>query len=114
MSKKQATSESGGDNALLYIAGAAVGAVAAAGIGYCLGSASTESTQQTRRERAHCNNTPSSSNNSTYTDNEPDCAICMKNYKPTRTLPCNHKFHEHCIDSWLAVRRVCPKCNRKV
>ncbi|KAF5286856.1 hypothetical protein FQA39_LY00389 [Lamprigera yunnana] len=113
MPKKQATSES--DSSILpYIFGAAVGAVAA-GVGYYLGKTNRESsTQQTARAHNHSSSTSSSSKHSTYTDNDPDCPICLEDCTPTRILPCKHKFHEPCINKWLTINSVCPKCNRRI
>ncbi|KAJ0972049.1 hypothetical protein J5N97_020008 [Dioscorea zingiberensis] len=42
------------------------------------------------------------------------CAICLEDYKVgerLRVLPCHHKFHAGCVDSWLtAWRSFCPVC----
>ena len=41
------------------------------------------------------------------------CAICILDYKigdKLRTLPCQHKFHQGCIDKWLALKSDCPIC----
>ncbi|KAF5286855.1 hypothetical protein FQA39_LY00388 [Lamprigera yunnana] len=109
MPKQQGTRESN-SSILPYVFGAAFGAVAA-GIGYYLGNTNRESsTQQT----AHSHRNSSSGNNPTYRDDDVDCAICFQNYEPTRILPCNHKFHEACVNEWLGIKPVCPKCNRGV
>lgn len=26
---------------------------------------------------------------------------------------CNHTYHLHCIETWIARRNVCPLCNRE-
>ena len=45
---------------------------------------------------------------------EPSCCICLCEYEPKDTvmqLPCNHIFHESCIDSWTKRNVRCPLCN---
>ncbi|RWW33714.1 hypothetical protein GW17_00001570 [Ensete ventricosum] len=47
-----------------------------------------------------------------------ECAICLSEFAPgerVRVLPsCNHRFHGHCIDRWLASRLSCPTCRRSL
>ncbi|XP_044475579.1 receptor homology region, transmembrane domain- and RING domain-containing protein 2-like [Mangifera indica] len=42
------------------------------------------------------------------------CAICLEDYnvgEKLRILPCHHKFHAFCVDSWLTSwRTFCPVC----
>lgn len=44
------------------------------------------------------------------------CAICLEDYiagDKIRILPCRHKFHAFCVDSWLTTwRTFCPVCKR--
>jgi len=43
-----------------------------------------------------------------------ECAVCLTDFSDKdalRLLPkCNHVFHPHCIDSWLASHVTCPVC----
>ncbi|KAF7456536.1 E3 ubiquitin-protein ligase RNF128 [Cryptosporidium felis] len=42
-----------------------------------------------------------------------NCIICLNDFTSSemaRCLPCNHVFHEDCIDMWLLRNAVCPLC----
>lgn len=43
----------------------------------------------------------------------PPCNICLAPYEEgeeVRTVPCMHKFHRACIDTWLRDKAICPIC----
>jgi len=47
------------------------------------------------------------------------CAVCLSSYtsgEEVRVLPCGHRFHCSCVDTWLIDRqqRSCPLCTAKV
>ncbi|XP_074306622.1 E3 ubiquitin-protein ligase MPSR1-like [Silene latifolia] len=42
-----------------------------------------------------------------------ECVICLEGYKVGTTLkkmPCQHGFHERCIEKWLRLHGSCPVC----
>ena len=42
-----------------------------------------------------------------------ECTICLEEFSPRQiciTLPCDHKFHSHCITEWLHKDLTCPNC----
>lgn len=43
-----------------------------------------------------------------------ECAVCLDAFRAgekCRMLPeCKHRFHAHCVDSWLLKAAVCPIC----
>lgn len=46
-----------------------------------------------------------------------DCVICMSRFQTSdyvRLLPCCHKFHVSCIDTWLAKSVSCPVCKNDI
>lgn len=45
------------------------------------------------------------------------CTICLEDFKAgdeQRTLPCFHRFHRSCADTWLAQSGTCPICKHRV
>jgi hypothetical protein len=43
------------------------------------------------------------------------CTICIGDYEEGETLrrlPCNHVFHQSCIDPWMEQHTTCPNCRR--
>ncbi|KAI8996127.1 hypothetical protein BC832DRAFT_302113 [Gaertneriomyces semiglobifer] len=46
------------------------------------------------------------------------CAICIDGWEEggkVRELPCNHVFHQSCIDPWLLKHAIlCPVCKRSI
>lgn len=45
------------------------------------------------------------------------CAVCLSDFQlgeMLRPLPCEHVFHQSCIDKWLQRNGVCPLCMRDV
>ncbi|KAH3765964.1 hypothetical protein Pelo_2162 [Pelomyxa schiedti] len=46
-----------------------------------------------------------------------ECSICLDNIQSgqmTRVLPCEHTFHQKCIDKWLMQNRTCPVCKSSI
>lgn len=45
------------------------------------------------------------------------CSICLEVFQTgeqLRILPCLHKYHQSCIDSWLARSPACPVCKYEI
>jgi hypothetical protein len=60
-----------------------------------------------------------SEGNSKKNDDSGDhqCSVCMEEFESgetIRTLPCFHKFHAPCIDTWLKQKAQCPICRADV
>ncbi|KAF9969491.1 hypothetical protein BGZ73_008138, partial [Actinomortierella ambigua] len=48
---------------------------------------------------------------------EATCAICLGDYQakePIRFLPCQHHFHQECVDQWLLTDKSCPLCKHDI
>lgn len=46
-----------------------------------------------------------------------ECRICISDFADGDTitsLPCNHRFHKHCIETWLKRKAVCPICRKDI
>jgi len=44
-----------------------------------------------------------------------ECSICMdKNNLIWVSLPCEHKFHEECIFTWIETNLSCPICRKQL
>lgn len=45
-----------------------------------------------------------------------ECSICLEGFSMhsrIRCLPCLHRYHEHCIQSWFSRIVSCPICQTK-
>lgn len=45
------------------------------------------------------------------------CMVCLEGFKAgeeVRILPCLHRYHRGCVDTWLAQNRHCPVCKHDV
>lgn len=38
------------------------------------------------------------------------CPICLKTIEHPFHTPCNHVFHEECIETWFKISHRCPMC----
>ena len=48
---------------------------------------------------------------------EATCAICLGDYtldETIRFLPCQHHFHQECVDQWLLTDKSCPLCKHDI
>lgn len=49
--------------------------------------------------------------------NAESCPICLAEYEDgeeLRVLPCFHKFHTACIDTWFSTDDTCPNCKMRI
>ncbi|EPR79238.1 Zinc finger C3HC4 type protein [Spraguea lophii 42_110] len=45
------------------------------------------------------------------------CSICLNDYNNSekiKILPCDHHFHQACIDEWFNIDDICPLCKKPV
>ena len=48
---------------------------------------------------------------------EVDCSICLNQLQEEefiKTLECDHKFHQDCLDKWLVNSQTCPICRNLI
>jgi len=46
-------------------------------------------------------------------ESQTSCAVCLSDFEggeKLRVLPCGHKFHKACVDTWLRRNKACPLC----
>jgi len=87
--------------------------------GACLRAAGSEEDQQCRRKRGADEELLARLPLEEHpiellTEGQTSCAVCLCDFEggeTLRRLPCGHKFHRPCIDTWLRRNRACPLCN---
>lgn len=50
-------------------------------------------------------------------DEHTDCRICITDYvdgEKVTTLPCGHRYHKECIETWLMKKAECPICRKSI
>jgi len=91
---------------------------------YCSQESNSSSAADAARPRDRAENNSSSAADAARpcdraeNPNALECILCLDAYETgqrVRTLPCDHVFHQHCIDRWLfencsPEKRVCPVC----
>lgn len=58
-----------------------------------------------------------SKNHPRAADAEAKCLVCQCDYEEgeqLRRLPCNHCFHQECVDEWLLEKDICPYCRESI
>ncbi|KAK9060131.1 hypothetical protein SSX86_020835 [Deinandra increscens subsp. villosa] len=46
-----------------------------------------------------------------------ECVICLEEWRVgdvAKEMPCKHKFHGGCLDTWLQIHGSCPLCRHKM
>mmetsp|Transcript_90536 Transcript_90536/g.141958 ORF Transcript_90536/g.141958 Transcript_90536/m.141958 type:complete len:313 (+) Transcript_90536:43-981(+) len=62
-------------------------------------------------------NSPARGNQPSPASEERKCMVCLEAFQggeELRILPCLHRYHRSCIDTWLARNRHCPVCKHDV
>lgn len=75
-------------------------------------SSSESVIKETRESRARSKSSKRKKHKETTVEN---CTIClerMRKGEKLKFMPCVHKFHEKCIETWLRGHRVCPICRQ--
>ncbi|XP_054819481.1 E3 ubiquitin-protein ligase At1g12760-like [Prosopis cineraria] len=60
---------------------------------------------------------PPSPDSHDHSQEHDECCICLAKYKEkeqVRELPCNHIFHQKCVDQWLRIISCCPLCKQGI
>eukprot|EP00106_Octopus_bimaculoides_P010991 XP_014778433.1 PREDICTED: uncharacterized protein LOC106875006 [Octopus bimaculoides] len=47
-------------------------------------------------------------------DQNQECQICFQTLTFKKTLKCKHSFCQHCLDTWLHIKKSCPLCRAPV
>ncbi|XP_021593045.2 E3 ubiquitin-protein ligase MPSR1, partial [Manihot esculenta] len=50
-------------------------------------------------------------------DRDCECVICLEEWELgglAKEMPCNRRFHAHCIKKWLGIHGSCPVCRYKM
>eukprot|EP01116_Phalansterium_solitarium_P025659 TRINITY_DN9922_c0_g1_i1.p1 TRINITY_DN9922_c0_g1~~TRINITY_DN9922_c0_g1_i1.p1 ORF type:complete len:220 (+),score=26.91 TRINITY_DN9922_c0_g1_i1:184-843(+) len=45
------------------------------------------------------------------------CSICLESFESgavVQTMPCLHRFHAHCLGTWLGINPTCPICKMSI
>lgn len=75
------------------------------------------STLEARTALVTYNVVDASSGNTNPDSSAEQCAVCLERFVQNdrlRVLPCFHKFHQTCIDSWFARSCECPICKHNI
>ena len=56
---------------------------------------------------------PSDNDTEEVDELDKECVICMEILNEYKSLKCGHKFHIHCLDTWLKEHDICPTCRTR-